>query len=62
MQKYAYFASEESRVMGQVMNRALVLCLLLVAGSVLAQETAQVTLPSVTLSVGGQGSDGGSGR
>ena len=47
--------------MGRVMNRAFVICLLLLTGAALSQETAQVTLPSVTLS-SWQGSDGGSGR
>jgi uncharacterized protein len=39
---------------GSLMNRAVLLCLLLVAGSALSQETAQVTLPSVALSVAGK--------
>ena len=53
MQKYAY-SHEESRIMGRVMNRAFVICLLLLTGAALSQETAQVTLPSVTLSVAGK--------
>ncbi len=52
--KICLFVREASRVMDQVINRALVLCLLLVTGPVLSQETAQVTLPSVALSIGGK--------
>jgi uncharacterized membrane protein (UPF0127 family) len=39
---------------GSLMNRAVLLYLLLVAGSALSQETAQVTLPLVSLSVAGK--------
>jgi uncharacterized protein len=39
---------------GSSMNRAVLICLLLVAAAALSQETAQVTLPSVTLSVAGK--------
>jgi uncharacterized protein len=48
-EKYAYSA-QASRIMGRVMNRAVGLCLLLLTGLALAQ----VTLPSVTLSVAGK--------
>ena len=40
--------------MGRVMNRAVVIGLLLLTGAALSQETAQVTLPAVTLSVAGK--------
>ena len=46
--------AKASRIMGRVMNRGVVLCLLLLTSPALAQETAQVTLPSVTLSVAGK--------
>ena len=52
-EKYAYSA-KGSRIMGRVMNRAVVICLLLLTGAALSQETAGVTLPSVTLSVAGK--------
>ena len=52
--KICLFVREASRVMDQVINRALVLCLLLVTSPVLSQETAQVALPAVALSIGGK--------
>ena len=36
------------------MNRAAVICLLLLTGAAFSQEIAQVTLPSVALSVAGK--------
>ena len=48
------FVREAYGVFDKFINRALVLCLLLVTGPVLSQETAQVTLPSVALSIGGK--------
>ena len=38
----------------RVMNRAAVLCLLLLSGAAFSQEIAQVTLPSVALRVAGK--------
>ncbi len=52
--KHARFRSEKSRVIGRVMNRAVVIWLLLLTSPALPQEIAQVTLPSVTLSIGGK--------
>ena len=40
--------------MSRVMNRAAFFSLFLMVGGVLAQETAQVALPAITLSVGGK--------
>lgn len=40
--------------MSPVMNRTIAFTLFLLAGSALAQETAQVALPSVTLNVAGK--------
>lgn len=40
--------------MSRVMNRAVVVSLLLMVGGILAQETAQVPLQAITLSVGGK--------
>jgi uncharacterized protein len=53
-QKYANRRSEKCAVVDQAMNRAIVICLLLLAGSAVSQQTAQVALPSVTLSVAGK--------
>jgi uncharacterized membrane protein (UPF0127 family) len=46
--------TDEISVMSPVMNRAVVLCLLLLAGRAVAQDTAQVALSSVTLNVAGR--------
>lgn len=46
--------AEGSRVMARGMKRAIVIWLLLLTGTALSQETAQLTLPSVTLSVAGK--------
>ena len=40
--------------MSRVVNRAAFFSLFLMVGGVLAQETAQVPLPAITLSVGGR--------
>jgi uncharacterized protein len=53
-QKYANRSSERCAVLDRLMNRTIVICLLLLAGSAVSQETAQLTLPSVKLSVAGK--------
>ena len=47
-------AAEGSRIMAGLMKRVVVVWLLLLSMAALSQETAQVTLPSVTLSVAGK--------
>jgi uncharacterized protein len=52
-EKYAYSREGVWRYRSG-MNRAVVICLLLLTSAALSQETAQVALPSITLSVAGK--------